>query len=82
MSRRPDRRATYDDLLRLPVGHLWLVDPLARTLEIFRLEAERWTVVGVWGGDEERVRAEPFEAIELDLSRWWTGPEEPTPPAP
>jgi len=26
----------------------------------------------VFGGDE-RVRAEPFEAVELDLAEWWQG---------
>ena len=26
------------------VGHLWLVDPIAHTLEVFRLEEERWIV--------------------------------------
>lgn len=52
------------------VGHLWLVDPGARTLEVYRLAAERWVVVGTSGGDDN-VRAEPFDAIELDLSGWW-----------
>ncbi len=55
---------------REQVGHLWLVDPILRTLEVYRLEGERWVVAGTHGG-EERVRAEPFETIELDLSRWW-----------
>ena len=33
--------------------------------------------MAVYGGAgaEEKVRAEPFDAIELDLSRWWTGPK-------
>jgi Uma2 family endonuclease len=68
---RFDRSRKMSIYAREKVGHLWLVDPLARTLEIFRLEGERWTVVVVWGGDEDRVRAEPFEDIELELSRWW-----------
>jgi Uma2 family endonuclease len=52
------------------VSQLWLVDPLARTLEIYRLEGGRWVVVSVHGGDDV-VRAEPFEAVELRLDRWW-----------
>jgi Uma2 family endonuclease len=72
---RFDRSRKMPIYARERVGHLWLVDPLARTLEIFRLDGERWTVTCVYAGDEARVRAEPFEAIELDLSRWWTGPE-------
>ena len=55
---------------RESVGHLWLVEPLARTLEVYRLENGRWIVASTHGGSE-RVRAEPFEAIELELPRWW-----------
>ena len=29
-------------------------------------------------GDDDRVRAEPFDAIELDLSRWWPSMPEPS----
>jgi Uma2 family endonuclease len=56
------------------VGHLWLVDPIARTLEVYRLEDGRWIVAEVYGGDGA-VRAEPFAAIEVVLARWWLPPE-------
>ncbi|WP_074949969.1 Uma2 family endonuclease [Myxococcus fulvus] len=52
------------------VGHVWLVDPKARTLEVFRRDGERWVELGTYSGDE-RVRAEPFEALELVLSDLW-----------
>jgi len=55
---------------RESVGHLWLVDPLARTLEVYRLENGRWLVVGTHTG-KELVRAEPFAAVELEIVRWW-----------
>jgi Uma2 family endonuclease len=58
---------------RESVGHLWLVEPLARTLEVYRLEDDHWLVASTHGGSE-RVRAEPFEAIELDIARWWLEP--------
>jgi hypothetical protein len=47
-----------------------LVDPLQRTLEVYRLEGQRWMVVSTHGG-EESIRVEPFAALELDMSRWW-----------
>jgi len=54
------------------VRHAWLVDPIARTLEVFVLGAEgRWVLAGVHR-DAARVRAEPFDAIELDLAVLWT----------
>jgi Uma2 family endonuclease len=53
------------------VGHIWLVDPLERTLEIFRLESGRWVLAGAFAG-ETKVRAEPFDAIDLDLAILWS----------
>lgn len=55
------------------VSHAWLVDPLARTLEVLRLENGRWTIVSTCSGADV-VRAEPFEAIELDLTLLWEMP--------
>jgi Uma2 family endonuclease len=52
------------------VSHLWFVEPLLETLEIYRLESGRWVVVGTQAG-RDAVRAEPFDAVELDLGRWW-----------
>jgi Uma2 family endonuclease len=67
---RLDRIGKMPVYARAGVGHLWLLDPDARTLEVYRLEAGRWVVVGTFGGNAT-VRAEPFEALQLDLSRWW-----------
>jgi hypothetical protein len=52
------------------VKHAWLVDPLVRTLEVLRLVQDEWLIAGVWK-DDARVRAEPFDAIELDLAVLW-----------
>ncbi len=52
------------------VDYMWLVSPLSRTLEVLRREGEFWKEIGLFEGDCA-ARAEPFEAIELDLSRLW-----------
>ena len=67
---RIDRSRKMRIYAREGVGHLWLVEPVLRTIEVYRLEAGRWVVAGVQGG-EGRCRIEPFEAIELDVGRWW-----------
>jgi len=67
---RLDRSRKMPVYAREGVEHLWLVDPLSRTLEVYRCEAGRWVVVAVHA-DAGRVRATPFEALELELSRWW-----------
>jgi hypothetical protein len=46
------------------------MDPEARTLEVFRLEGTRYLRL-VMHTDLARVRAEPFEALELDLPFLW-----------
>jgi len=51
----------------------WLVTPADRTLEVLRLRDGAWTIVGVWE-DAAVVRAEPFDAIELELGRLWADP--------
>src|SRR5712691_9173431 len=60
---------------RESVAHVWLIDPLARTLEVLRLESQHWVIAGTWSGHDV-LRAEPFAAIELDLTLLW---EEPPP---
>ncbi len=67
---RLDRVRKMRIYAREQVTHAWLVDPLQKTLEIYRLEAAHWVVAATHGGDE-CVRAEPFDAIELSLQRWW-----------
>jgi len=52
------------------VGHLWIVDPILRTLEVYRLEDGRWVVACTHAGTEQ-IRAEPFDAVALDMRRWW-----------
>jgi Uma2 family endonuclease len=57
------------------VGHAWLVDPIARTLEVLRLGDGRWTILSTWSG-LVTIRAEPFDAMDLDLSLLWEDPAE------
>jgi Uma2 family endonuclease len=73
---RGRKMATY---ARAEVPHLWLLDPLARTLEVYRLQGAHWLLQETHV-ENARVRIEPFEAVELDLSRWWLEPEPPLEP--
>ncbi|MDB4980577.1 MAG: hypothetical protein JWM82_1329 [Myxococcales bacterium] len=71
------RTGKYDrtDKLRIyareQVSWAWIVDPVARTLETLALGTDgHWILRGAFR-DDARVRAEPFDAIELDLSILW-----------
>ncbi|MGA7874638.1 MAG: Uma2 family endonuclease [Desulfoferrobacter sp.] len=52
------------------VHYAWLVDPLEKTLEVFRLQEGMWAVAGLYG-EGDKVKAEPFEEIEIDLNDLW-----------
>jgi Uma2 family endonuclease len=67
---RIDRASKLGIYAREGVHHAWLVNPIARTLEVFRLEAGRWVLIGTHA-DDALVRAEPFEAVEMDLLHLW-----------
>jgi Uma2 family endonuclease len=69
-----DRAVKLPLYARAKVGHVWLISPDARTLEVYRLEAAGWLLCATHAGDV-RVRAEPFDAVELDLSLLWLPPE-------
>ena len=62
-----EKRPVY---AREGVGHLWFVDPAARTLEAFALEGGAWTPAGA-ARENEPVRLPPFEAVTFPLGALW-----------
>ena len=52
------------------VGHLWLVDPTARTLEAFELRDGEWVRIATVK-DDAPVRIRPFEAVTFSLNDLW-----------
>jgi Uma2 family endonuclease len=65
-----DRARKVAIYAREQVSHAWLIDPIACTLEVLRLEADRWVIVSTHAGDVT-VRAEPFAEIEIALADLW-----------
>ena len=71
--------ARLDRIRKLPkyaaagVRHAWLLDPLGRTLEVYELQGQRWSLAATHEGDE-KVRAAPFDAIGLELGALWLSP--------
>ncbi|MGE0328455.1 MAG: Uma2 family endonuclease [Polyangiaceae bacterium] len=64
---RTDKLVVY---ARARVSWVWLVNPIQRTLEILKLSGSRWELYATHK-EAERIRAEPFDAIELDLNDLW-----------
>ncbi len=66
-SDRTDKLGVY---AREAVSFVWLVNPDQKLLEVLRLGPDGWARVVAFR-DDARVRAVPFDAIEIDLSTLW-----------
>ena len=67
---RIDRQRKLRIYARERVGHAWLVDPEQQTLEVLGLDGEGWRILAVHAEDE-KVRAAPFDTVELELAALW-----------
>jgi Uma2 family endonuclease len=52
------------------VRHVWLINPTIRTLEVLRIGDGKCVTLSVHC-DDQQFRAEPFEAILLELATLW-----------
>jgi len=52
------------------VQYAWLVHALRGSLEVFRLHEGKWLAIASHLG-AKTIRAEPFDAIEIDISKLW-----------
>lgn len=64
---RGDKARVY---AREHVPHVWFVDPLEKYLEVHRPDGDTYRIVATFT-EAVGVRAEPFDAIELDLAAVW-----------
>ena len=67
---RKDRIVKQAIYAREGVSHLWFVDPLARTVEVFALRAGSWSLAAAVA-DDAHVALPPFESLEFSLTRLW-----------
>jgi Uma2 family endonuclease len=69
--------ASKDRQIKMPlyaaygVAYSWLVDPMARNLEAYRLQNGEWQLLARATGND-KISVEPFDALKLDLSNLWT----------
>ena len=66
-----DRRKKLRIYAREGVPHAWLVDPLRQSLEVLALESGSLEQIEEHQG-VVRVRARPFDAVELELRALWS----------
>ena len=70
---RIDRAKKLPIYAQYGVGHAWIVDVDEQYLEVKRLVDGRWSDIAIFTGGE-KVRAEPFDAIEIDMTLVWGPP--------
>jgi Uma2 family endonuclease len=68
--------AGFDRVKKMPlyleqkVKHIWLIDPLLKTLEVFENNESSWVLIKTFM-NTDKVRVVPFIEIEIDLSMLW-----------
>jgi Uma2 family endonuclease len=70
---RLDRTKKLRVYAREHVPHVWLVDAKRRTVEVFTLRGSSLVTQATFR-EHDRVRVEPFDAIEIDLAVLWAEP--------
>ena len=65
-----DRKRKLPIYASAGVGHAWIIHPRNRSLDVMRLVEGRYSLIDVCS-DLEKIRAEPFEQLELDLANLW-----------
>ncbi|MFM8333883.1 MAG: Uma2 family endonuclease [Candidatus Methylumidiphilus sp.] len=55
---------------RYGVAYVWIVDPLAQTLEAFARRDEGWLLIAALQ-DDDRVAVPPFDAVAFALADLW-----------
>lgn len=67
---RLDRVKKVPKYAEYGVKHLWLINLRDKMLEAFRLENQAWVLIQTFV-EADKVRIQPFEAMEFDLSSLW-----------
>jgi Uma2 family endonuclease len=67
---KKDRAVKLPIYARYGVAHVWIVDPLAQTLEAFALQQGRWLLIATLK-DDDNVAVPPFDAAPFCLADLW-----------
>jgi Uma2 family endonuclease len=67
---RKDRIFKIPLCAKYGVQHIWLLDPLVKTLEVYQLETQYWKLNETFS-ENDNVSISPFQEISIDLSFLW-----------
>ena len=66
-TRRFDRGEKMDEYARAGIREYWIVDPKARTIEVFILREGKYALLGKFGA-QDRTRSEVLSGFQVDVS--------------
>ncbi len=69
-SRKIDRQDKFKQYAKGGVSYYWIVDPLAKTIEAFKLSGKTYRLVGKGSGNEI-LRLAPFPNLDIPLGQIW-----------
>ena len=67
---KKDRAVKLPVYAHYGVAHVWLVDPVARTLEAYALQQDGWLLLATLK-DDDAVSLPPFDAVSFSLADLW-----------
>jgi Uma2 family endonuclease len=71
-TRRTDRVEKFVEYARAGVSEYWLVDPEARSIEVFVLEDDAYTLL-IKAGSGEKAHSKLFEGFEVEVDEVFAG---------
>jgi Uma2 family endonuclease len=69
-TKRLDRTKKLPVYARERVSYVWFVDPIEKVVEVYELQGDDYVLTATHTG-HERIRAVPFDAIEIELADLW-----------
>jgi Uma2 family endonuclease len=67
-----DRVVKQQLYLNWSVNHYWIIDPILKSVEVLERSGAHWVIKGIYS-ENNKMRAVPFDSIEIDLSSLWWG---------
>jgi Uma2 family endonuclease len=68
---RIDRMKKVPIYAREKIQHVWIVEPMAETVELLQLEGAGYRLLGTWGGRDAPLSVPPFEAVAFAVEAFW-----------
>ncbi|MBF0226618.1 MAG: Uma2 family endonuclease [Desulfobacterales bacterium] len=67
---KTDRAMKMPIYAQFGISYFWIINPIEKILEVLKLSDNKWFILAIYA-ENDKVRAEPFQEIEIDLQNLW-----------